>query len=166
MTTLRRQRRSFRAALLSLVLSVPPADLLWQQAQAATTEQIVVDPNSGLAIYGYDPVAYFTDSAAKMGRANLELTHAGAAWRFSNEGNRQAFARDPHVYMPQYGGYDPVAIAGNVARAGHPDIWAIRNGRLFLFYSDDARRQFDADPSQIALQADKNWPNVSLRLTP
>jgi hypothetical protein len=166
MTTLRRQRRSLGAALLMLGLSVPPAALLLQQGHAATTEQIVVDPNSGLAIYGYDPVAYFTDSTARMGRANLELTYAGAAWRFHNEGNRQAFARDPHVYMPQYGGYDPVAIAGNIARAGHPDVWAIRNSRLFLFYSDDARRQFDADPVQMSLQADKNWPNVSRALTP
>ena len=60
--------------------------------------------------------------------------------------------------MPQYGGHDPVAIAGNVARAGHPDVWAIHNDRLFLFYSDDARRQFNADPAHTALQADANWP--------
>ncbi len=166
MTTLRRQRRSLRAALLVLVLSAPPVALLWQQGHAATTEQIVVDPNSGLAIYGYDPVAYFTDRAAKVGLASLELTYAGAAWRFRNEGNRAAFAKDPQVYMPQYGGHDPVAIASNVARAGHPDVWAIHNGRLFLFYSDDARRQFDADPVHMAQQADANWPQVSLTLAP
>ena len=166
MTTLRRQRRSLRAALLGLVLSVPPAALLWQQGHATTTEQIVVDRNSGLAIYGYDPVAYFTDSAAKIGRANLELTHAGAAWRFRNEGNRAAFAKDPHVYMPQYGGHDPVAIARNIARAGHPEVWAIHNGRLFLFYSDDARRQFHADSAHMAQQADANWPQVRLTLAP
>jgi YHS domain-containing protein len=166
MTTLRRQRWSLRAALLGLVLSVLSASLLWQQGHATTTERIVVDHHSGLAIYGYDPVAYFTDATAKMGRANLELTYAGAAWRFHNEGNRAAFAKDPQVYMPQYGGHDPVAIAGNIARAGHPDVWAIHNGRLFLFYSDDARRQFDADPAQMSLQADVNWPNVSLTLAP
>ena len=166
MTTLRRQRRSLRAALLVLVLSLTPAVLLWQPGHATTTEQIVVDRNSGLAIYGYDPVAYFTDSAAKVGRANLELTYAGAAWRFGNEGNRAAFAKDPQVYMPQYGGHDPVAIASNIARAGHPEVWAIHNGRLFLFYSDDARRQFDADPAQMEQQADANWPQVRLTLAP
>lgn len=166
MTTLRRQRPSLRAALLGLVLSVPPATLVWQLGHAATTERIVVDPNSGLAIYGYDPVSYFTDNAAKLGRADLELKHAGAAWRFYNEGNREAFAKHPQVYMPQYGGHDPVAIAGNVARAGHPDVWAIHKGRLFLFYSDDARRQFDADPAHTVIQADANWPQVSLTLAP
>ena len=166
MTTLRRQRRSLHAGFLCLVLSVPAAALLWQAGHAATTEQIVVDPNSGLAIYGYDPVAYFTDSAAKMGRSDLELKHAGAAWRFHNESNRDAFARDPDVYMPQYGGHDPVAITGNVARAGHPEFWAIYNDRLFLFYSDDARKQFNADPAHMALQAEVNWPHVSQTLSP
>ena len=166
MTTLRRQRRSLRAALLGLVLSAAPVALLWQAGHATTTEQIVVDPHSGLAIYGYDPVAYFTDRAAKMGRADLELTHAGAAWRFFNEGNRDAFARDPQVYMPQYGGYDPVAITGNVARAGHPDFWAIHNDRLFLFYSDEARKLFNADPAHMALQAEENWPRVNRTLSP
>ena len=166
MTTLRRQRRSLRDALLWLALSAAPATLLWQAGHAATTEQVVIDPNSGLAIYGYDPVAYFTDGAAKVGRASLELKHAGAAWRFRNEGNLAAFAQAPQIYMPKYGGHDPVALASNIARAGHPDVWAIHNDRLFLFYSDDARRQFNADPAQTALQADANWPNLSQTLSP
>ena len=38
---------------------------------AATTEYVVVDRNSGLAISGFDPVAYFTDGAAvPRARAN------------------------------------------------------------------------------------------------
>jgi hypothetical protein len=68
--------------------------------------------------------------------------------------------------MPQYGGHDPVAIASNIARAGHPEVWAIHNGRLFLFYSDDARRQFNAEPAHMAQQADANWPHVRLTLAP
>jgi YHS domain-containing protein len=166
MTTLRRQRPSLGAALLWVAVTAASGALLWQASHAATTEQIVADPNSGLAIYGYDPVAYFTDSAAKMGRADLELKYAGVAWRFSNEGNRDAFRRDPLVYMPQYGGYDPVAITQNVARAGHPDFWVVYNDRLFLFYSEGARKQFDADPAHMALQAEVNWPHVSQTLSP
>jgi hypothetical protein len=48
---------------------------------AATTEYIVVDRNSGLAISGFDPIAYFTDGAAKLGRGEFEFRHAGAVWR-------------------------------------------------------------------------------------
>lgn len=166
MTTLRRQRLSARAALLWLVFSAAPGILPWQAGQAATTEQIVTDHNTGLAIYGYDPVAYFTDGAAKLGRGDLEVKHAGVAWRFHNEGNRDAFVQDPDIYMPQYGGHDPVAITANVARAGHPDFWAVHNDRLFLFYSEGARKQFRADPDHMALQAEVNWPHVSQTLAP
>ena len=166
MTTLRRQRLSARAVLLWLAVSATPAVLLWQAGHAATTEQIVTDVNTGLAIYGYDPVAYFTDGEPKLGRSDLEVRYAGAAWRFHNEGNKEAFIKDPKVYMPQYGGHDPVGITINLARAGHPDFWAIHNDRLFLFYSEDAQKQFDADPDHMAMQADVNWPHVSQTLVP
>jgi hypothetical protein len=166
MTTLRRQRPHFRSILQGLALAATFALGLSQAGYAATTEQIVVDRNSGLAIYGYDPVAYFTDRVAILGNDELELKHSGVAWRFHNEGNRAAFADDPDVYMPQYGGHDPVAIASGVARAGHPDFWAIHNDRLFLFYSEDARQAFSADPEHMALQAEANWPHVSQTLAP
>lgn len=161
MTTLRRQR-----PLAALVWFVVAAALPGPAAYAATTEQVVADPKTGLAIFGYDPVAYFTDRAAGVGRGDLELNHAGVAWRFRNEGNRAAFARDPDTYMPRYGGYDPAGIAVGVARAGHPDFWVIRNDRLFLFYSEEARTAFTADPEQIALEAEANWPKVSRTLVP
>jgi hypothetical protein len=167
MTTLRRQRFHLRATLIWAVLSAAaPAGLLWQAGHAATTEQIVADQKTGLAIYGYDPVAYFTDRTAKVGREDLELKHTGVAWRFHNEGNREAFAKDPDIYMPQYGGHDPVAIVLNIARAGHPDFWVIHNNRLFLFYSEEARKSFRTDPEHMALQADVNWPHVSQQLAP
>lgn len=166
MTTLRRQRLSARTVLVWLLIVASPAALPWRAGHAATTEQIVTDPNTGLAIYGYDPVAYFTDGKPKRGQEDLEVTMAGVAWRFQNEGNRDAFMKDPLVYMPKYGGYDPVAIIGNVARAGHPDIWLIHKDRLFLFFSEDARARFTADPDQMAQQAEVNWPHVSQTLVP
>lgn len=166
MTTLRRQRPALRSALLWLILSAAPAGWLLQPGHAATTEQVVADDRTGLGIYGYDPVAYFADRTPKLGREDLEVRHAGVAWRFSNEGNRDAFRDDPDVYMPQYGGYDPVAISGNVARAGHPDFWTIHNDRLFLFYSEEARKEFRRDPEHMALQAEANWPHVRRSLAP
>ncbi|MGD9922461.1 MAG: YHS domain-containing (seleno)protein [Pseudorhodoplanes sp.] len=166
MTTLRRQRPRFGAGALLLILSGIPQSALSPVVHAATTEQIVVDHHTGLAIYGYDPVAYFTDRAPRLGREDIELKHGGVAWRFHNEGNRAAFAADPDIYMPQYGGHDPVAIANNVARAGHPAFWAIYNDRLYLFYSQDARKAFNDDPGSAALQADAQWPHVGHMLAP
>src|SRR3954463_10776658 len=73
------------------------AGLPLSQGRAATTERIVVDPNRGLALSGFDPVAYFTDGKPLMGRGDLEMSFAGATWRFRNEGNRAAFAENPEV---------------------------------------------------------------------
>jgi hypothetical protein len=84
--------------------------------RAATTEHIVLDRNSGLAIGGFDPVAYFVDAAATLGRGDFEYGFAGAVWRLRNQGNRAAFIADPDVYLRRYGGYDPTAIA----RGGDP----------------------------------------------
>ncbi len=166
MTTLRRQRPWPYSAILWLVLSAVLVAGLWQAGHAATSERIVTDRHSGLAIYGYDPVAYFTDRAARVGRSDIEVKHAGVAWRFHNVGNREAFVRHPAVYMPQYGGHDPVAIARDTVRAGHPDVWAIHANRLFLFYSEDARRTFTADPDGILQQAESQWPDLARTLAP
>ena len=141
--------------------------LAGRRRAAATTEQIVVDRNTGLAIYGFDPVSYFTDGKA-AGRPCRARTsnHGGVAWRFRNEGNRAAFADDPDVYMPRYGGHDPVAIGRGIARPGHPDFWAIHDKKLFLFYSEDAKMEFERRSGGTALQAEANWPHVRETLAP
>ena len=59
---------------------------------------------------------------------DLELPYGGAIWRFSNVGNREAFAARPDVYMPQFGGYDPIGVSHGVAVAGNPSLWLIAGG--------------------------------------
>jgi YHS domain-containing protein len=134
--------------------------------QAATTERIVVDPYRGLALSGFDPVAYFTDRKPLLGRGDLEMSFAGATWRFRNEGNRAAFAENPEVYLPVFGGYDPVAVARGVATPGHPQIWLIAGERLYLFYSAEAQKAFSADPETTAAEAERKWPDVLLTISP
>src|SRR5689334_6838268 len=63
--------------------------------QATTTERVVTNRYSGLAIEGFDPVAYFTDAAATQGRPEFEAAESGVIWRFRNEGNRASFVAHP-----------------------------------------------------------------------
>ena len=128
--------------------------------QAATTERVVTDRNTGLAIYGVDPVAYFTDKRPIVGRAEFEFRFAGAIWRFHNEGNRAAFVADPGIYMPRFGGYDPVGIARGISTPGFPQLWTIAKDRLYLFYSEQARAAFLADPGAAIAAAEARWPQV------
>jgi hypothetical protein len=143
-----------------LSLLVPVVLLPLASAHAATTQRVVTDRNTGLAIYGIDPVAYFTDKKPVVGRSTYEFRYAGAIWRFDNEGNRAAFVADPKVYMPQYGGYDPLGIARGVTTPGYPQLWAIVKDRLYLFYTADARTAFMADPAAAIKAAEARWPAV------
>jgi YHS domain-containing protein len=164
MTAARQKRKRYRPSLLAaagLALAfVAPVSV------AATTEMIVVDWNTGLAIGGYDPVAFFTDGKPMEGSAEFEFRYGGAIWRFCNIGNRDAFADRPDVYMPRFGGYDPTSVARGVATAGNPNVWLVAGRRLFLFYDHDSLEKFVADPDRLLAEADREWPAVTRTLSP
>ncbi len=133
-------------------------------ARAATTERVVVNHYSGLAIEGFDPVAYFTDSVAVQGQADFEAAAAGAVWRFRNEGNRASFVAHPEIYGPQFGGYDPVDLGRGVTYAGSPRIWFISQQRLYLFGREDNRDAFAAEPARFLKDANARWPALQDKL--
>ena len=153
-----------RLALLGLVLfSFTILGGVWAGGMAAfatTTERVVTNPRTGLAIEGYDPVAYFIDETAKPGRQEFELRHRGAIWRFRNPGNRTAFMDNPGDYEPRFGGYDPVAIGRGSPTPGNPEIWLIAEQKLYLFYDPHTRDAFKSDPRRILLKAEARWPVV------
>lgn len=164
MTSARQKRKLWHAWLAAaagaLLAVLAPA------ARASLTQRIVVDWHSGLAIGGYDPVAFFTDGKPMAGSPDLELRYGGVVWRFCNLGNRAAFAERPDVYMPQYGGYDPVGVARGVAVAGNPDVWAIVGERLFLFYNAAQREKFLSDSARFIAAATRKWPDLMRSLDP
>jgi len=127
---------------------------------SAAVSPIVTDPQTGIAIGGFDPVAYFTEAAPQLGRADTELTLSGTTWCFRNEGNRAAFADQPDVYVPQFGGYDPVAIARGTSVAGNPLVWLISAERLYFFYDAKARAEFIAAPQRVIDAAERRWADV------
>lgn len=151
---------------VGLLAALTASPFLAGRAGAATTERVVVDWRTGLAIHGFDPVAYFTDARPALGRPELEYAFAGAVWRFRNVGNRAAFADRPDIYMPRYGGYDPLGIARGIATPGHPQLWMLVGERLYLFHSRESRDVFAADPDQSIRAADEQWPQVLLTLVP
>ena len=160
MTATRRSRKRY-VCLAVLALAVAG---LAPVLQAATTERVVIDSHTGLAIYGIDPVAYFTERKPTVGRGAFELRHAGAVWRFENEGNRAAFAADPEVYMPRFGGYDPIGVSRGVATPGKPTLWVVSEQRLYLFYTPDARAAFLANPAEVIAGATARWSALQSEL--
>jgi hypothetical protein len=158
MTAARQQRKS-RLVLAALALGA--GILLPVTSPVGARAAMVINSQSGLAISGFDPVAYFTDGQPRVGRPDLELTQGGAVWRFRNEGNRAAFADHPEVYTPRFGGYDPVAAARGASVPGHPLFWVVIGERLYLFYDAKARAAFMAQPGRIIDAAERKWPAVA-----
>jgi hypothetical protein len=164
MTAARQQRKSpfWLRLVLGLVLTgiMTPTPVI----QAATDNQLTVNADTGLAISGFDPVAYFAEDKALFGRPEFELNMDGAVWRFANEGNRGAFAAHPEVYSPRFGGYDPVAIERGRSVPGHPLFWVVVGQRLYLFYSEETRATFRADPGRFIDSAERKWPGLAHNL--
>lgn len=134
--------------------------------RAATTEHVVTDRHTGLALYGFDPVAYFTEGGPRTGQPDFEFAHAGVTWRFISEGNRDAFAAHPTVYAPAFGGHDPVAVAEGLPVTGHPSVWAVHGNRLFVFHSEANRARFLAEAGALGARAEASWPRVIRTLAP
>ncbi len=161
--TARRQERDGldrRNVIIGLLAAGAAGGWGSRAARAATTERVVADRLTGLAIGGIDPVAYFTDGRAMPGRADFEASAEGAVWRFRNDGNRAVFIARPDIYGPQFGGYDPVDVARGVTVAGQPRIWLIAGQRLYLFARAESRAAFAADPAAVLDAARRRWPQL------
>jgi len=121
-----------------------------------------VDPvykySGALALKGYDPVAYFNDGKAVEG--SDQFTHAwnGANWRFASPENRDAFAREPEKYAPQFGGYCAWAVSHGYTAKGDPSAWKIVDGKLYLNYNQDVKAKWEQDVPGYISKGDENWP--------
>ncbi|PZX55595.1 YHS domain-containing protein [Algoriphagus chordae] len=112
------------------------------------------------AIEGYDPVSYFTDSKARLGKDKFTFVHAGANWYFSSEENLELFQSNPSKYMPQYGGYCAYGLASGYKAPISPQAWTIVDDKLYLNYNKKIQGDWLADQTEKIKKADENWPNV------
>ena len=86
----------------------------------------------GLAVKGYDPVAYFTVGEPTKGSPDITYRWSDAEWRFSSIEHRDLFVADPTKYAPQFGGNCAVAAATGHRVSASPKQWRIENGHLYL----------------------------------
>lgn len=116
--------------------------------------------SSGVAIQGYDTVAYFTQSKAVKGNSQFVAEHNGTKWYFSSAANKQAFTANPTAYLPQYGGYCAFAASRNAIAPIDPEAWTIHNNKLYLNFSVTVRETWSEDISGNISAADDNWPSL------
>ncbi|MFI5295006.1 MAG: YHS domain-containing (seleno)protein [Thermodesulfovibrionales bacterium] len=123
-----------------------------------------IDPvnktSDGVAIKGYDPVAYFTDRKPVRGSRDFEYVWMGAKWRFSTAGHKDLFIKDPDKYAPKYGGYCAYAVSQGTTADIDPDAWNIVDGRLYINLSKRIKDKWSKDIPGYIKKADEKWPNV------
>lgn len=115
----------------------------------------------GLALRGYDPVAYFDEGRPVEGASEHAFEWDGAEWRFATAERRARFIADPAAYAPQYGGHCAYAAARNYLASSVPEAWDLVDGKLYMNYSLSIRDKWRNDvPGNIA-RGDTNWPGLS-----
>lgn len=115
---------------------------------------------TGLALKGYDPVAYFTENSPVKGDPQFVSTYNGARYQFASAANKSMFDANPSKYEPQFGGFCAYAASEGHTAKIEPDAFEILNDRLLLQYDRDVRELFNKDPQARLKKADANWPGL------
>jgi YHS domain-containing protein len=115
---------------------------------------------TGLALQGYDPLAYFEENRALRGSAEHEAVYDGARYHFTSEARRAKFESDPAKYVPAFGGYCAYAASIDKISPIDPEIFQIEDGRLLLQHTQKAYDLFNADTRGSLERADANWPGL------
>lgn len=142
-----------RRRLLALGLAAASVSLLPPLARAGG-----INAEGGLAIRGYDPVAYFAEGRPRRGDPSISAEWVGATWHFASAANRDRFMSDPEGHMPQFGGFCAWAVARGYTAPIDPDAWQIVDGRLYLNYSQSVQRRWQRDIPGFIARAEANWP--------
>ncbi|PSN17443.1 YHS domain-containing protein [filamentous cyanobacterium CCP5] len=127
---------------------------------AGSAEPAGVFVESGLAIAGADPVAYFTQGAYVPGEASYTYEWGGATWQFASAEHRDLFAANPAQYAPQYGGFCAWAVSQGYTAKIDPTAWKIVDGKLYLNYDQKIQQRWSQDIPGNIVKADQNWPAV------
>ena len=123
------------------------------QAQKAEIFQ-----KDGVAIRGFDAVAFFTESKPVMGEERISYEWKGARWLFSSSVNMESFKNDPEKYAPQYGGYCAFGMADGHKAPTETDTWTIIDGKLYFNYNRKVKEMWWKDTKGFIEKADANWP--------
>ena len=119
----------------------------------------------GIAIKGYDPVAYFTQNKAVKGSNNQAVSHQGIVYYFSSVANKEAFKATPSKYEPEYGGWCAYAMGENGEKISvDPETFKILNGKLYLFYNKyftNTLKDWNKNEATLKQNADANWPKLN-----
>ena len=117
-----------------------------------------------IAMQGYDPVGYFDQNKAIVGKATHAVVHDGITYYFSSPQNKAAFLIQPQKYEPQYGGWCAYAMGATGEKVSVDSAtFKIINGKLFLFYNrffNNTLKSWNKSEKSLNIKADANWSKI------
>lgn len=146
----------------SILLKASRVAIVFFSAVAAFAGEVepINKDGKGVALKGYDAVAYFQQNQPVKGSSQFSFKWMDATWLFSSAANRDQFAADPPRYAPQYGGYCSYAVSQGHTAPIDPDAWRIIDGKLYLNYSKGVQKTWEKDTTGYIQKADQNWPGL------
>lgn len=108
---------------------------------------LIRDTATGVAINGYDTVAYFTQNKPVKGSDSFTTSYEGATWKFASKEHLALFKADPTKYAPQYGGYCAYGVAQGYLVSIEPEQFSIIDGKLYLNYDAGVQKKWTKDPA-------------------
>ncbi|MBN8577874.1 MAG: YHS domain protein [Cytophagales bacterium] len=139
--------------------------LMVLQANAQTPAAMHFNTESGVALNGYDPVAYFTRNKAVKGKKEFNFTTSQVTYYFESAAARELFSKNPTHYQPQYGGWCAYAMGASGEKVDvDPETFKILNGKLYLFYNrlfNNTLTKWNADEPNLKSKADANWSKLN-----
>jgi YHS domain-containing protein len=132
-------------------------------SQAAQSEPAAIKyfTNKDGAIRGYDPVAYFTQQKAVKGMEEFKYEWSGSSWYFSSQENREAFAKSPEKYAPQFGGYCAYGVSEDHKSPTDPTAFTIVDDKLYLNYNNKVKELWFPKKEERIATANKLWPALN-----
>jgi len=113
---------------------------------------------SGLALKGYDPVAYIQSSEAMPGNSEFTYTWDDADWQFASAENMTLFEQDPEAFAPQFGGFCSFAASKGFTADISPHAWHVLDGKLYVFADKNVQADWVAGIDDGTLEASiENW---------
>ena len=161
--SVRRLMLAVSSAVVLLVAATPLAPRAAGPADAPppfVAHTGLVNAADGIAIKGYDPVAYFTEGRPVLGDPAIRAEYDGAVWQFTTVEHRDAFLAHPTRYEPEYGGFCAYGAAQGLKTDIDPAAFSIIGGRLYLNASVDVRTRWRSELLNSIARADRNWAEV------
>jgi YHS domain-containing protein len=135
----------------------------WLTSATTVHAETVYNVNwKGLAVKGYDPVAYFTEKMPIKSNEQFELEWEGAWWRFASSENLEMFRKTPERHVPLYGDYCAYGVAVGALYDIKPEAWSIVDGRLYLNKNLRVRKIWKQDIPGYIEKANANWPGLRI----